>query len=391
VWSAFGTSIGKRNEGEAWQTRISSRLIFPLLCAANENRWSDLLATLISTDPDQIARLLQIECDSVRREVVVPGFAGRRSDRLDLLLQSAGRSTAAIEVKLLSDLGPRQLERYRAAFPAVETYRVLHLATLPVNLRGVASWESLTWESVLSAYAASEHPWVSATARAWRTQLASLVPVVDENTVWNDVPDEPGAMELQLRARVTWLSRQMDFWCTLEHDMVPSSGGGNWVARMWALASAPGHRVTAELQEGMSAYEWRPDPKRPYRARFRGPVVLLGLRQDEVTTSADFDWKLLHRLYAEHVLDDHGAPQDDRLWQTTPPKPTDPIDRANWQSIVAAGAPKWLGKGWGMKVAKSGQACLFGGRFELMPNSTLGEIDAELQRLQPLIKRMAAH
>jgi hypothetical protein len=77
--------------------------------AANENRWSDLLATLISTEPDRIARLLQIECDSVRREVVVPGLAGRRSDRLDLLLQSAGRSTAAIEVKLLSDLGPRQL------------------------------------------------------------------------------------------------------------------------------------------------------------------------------------------------------------------------------------------------------------------------------------------
>jgi hypothetical protein len=44
-----------------------------------------------------------------------------------------------------------------------------------------------------------------------------------------------------------------------------------------------------------------------------------------------------------------------------------------------------------MKVAKSGQSCLFGGRFELMPNSTLGEIDAELRRLQPLIERMAAH
>jgi hypothetical protein len=37
-----------------------------------------------------------------------------------------------------------------------------------------------------------------------------------------------------------------------------------WVARMWAPASAPGHHVTAELQEGMSAYEWRPDPKRPH-------------------------------------------------------------------------------------------------------------------------------
>jgi hypothetical protein len=197
--------------------------------AANENRWSDLLATVISTEPDRIARLLQIECDSVRGEVVVPGLAGRRSDRLDLLLQSAGRSTAAIEVKLLSDLGLRQLERYRAAFPAVETYRVLHLDTLPVNLRGVASWESLTWESVLTAYAASEHPWVSATARAWRTQLASLVPVVDEDTVWNDVPDEPGAMELQLRARVTWLSRRMDFWCST-----------TWCLRQEAATGWPG-------------------------------------------------------------------------------------------------------------------------------------------------------
>ena len=44
-----------------------------------------------------------------------------------------------------------------------------------------------------------------------------------------------------------------------------------------------------------------------------------------------------------------------------------------------------------MKVAKSEQSCLFGGRLELMPNSTLGEIDAELRRLQPLIERMAAH
>jgi hypothetical protein len=250
----FRTSVGTEQGRVLADSNIKSPDLSFVVPAANENRWSDLLATLISTDSDRIARLLQIECDSVRREVVVPGLAGRRSDRLDLLLQSAGRSTAAIEVKLLSNLGPRQLERYRAAFPAVETHRVLHLDTLPVNLRGVASWESLTWESVLNAYAASEHPWVSATARAWRTQLASLVPVVNENTVWNDVPDEPAAMELQLRARVTWLSRQMDFWCTLEHDMVPSSGGGNWVARMWAPASAPGHHVTAELQEGMSAY-----------------------------------------------------------------------------------------------------------------------------------------
>jgi hypothetical protein len=58
------------------------------------------------------------------REVVVPGFAGRRSDRLDLLLQSAGRSTAAIEVKLLSDLGPQQLQ------PLGDRIKSLRIASL---------------------------------------------------------------------------------------------------------------------------------------------------------------------------------------------------------------------------------------------------------------------
>jgi hypothetical protein len=54
--------------------------------AANENRWSDLLAVLISTDPAPIARLLDVDFDTVRREVVVSGQVGRKSDRLDLLL-----------------------------------------------------------------------------------------------------------------------------------------------------------------------------------------------------------------------------------------------------------------------------------------------------------------
>ena len=69
--------------------------------AANENRWSDLLAALISTDPAPIARLLDVDFDTVRREVVVPGQVGRKSDRLDLLLLQGDREMAAIEVKLL--------------------------------------------------------------------------------------------------------------------------------------------------------------------------------------------------------------------------------------------------------------------------------------------------
>jgi hypothetical protein len=133
--------------------------------AANENRWSDLLATLIATDPRPFADLLGVGFDAVRREVVVPGWT-RTSDRLDVLLTRGGRGVAAIEVKVLSDLGPQQLVRYSAAFPDTDRYRVLHLDRLPVNLREATPWESLTWESVLQAYVNSDNPWVATTARA---------------------------------------------------------------------------------------------------------------------------------------------------------------------------------------------------------------------------------
>lgn len=52
---------------------------------------------------------------------------------------------------------------------------------------------------------------------------------------------------------------------------------------------------------------------------------------------------------------------------------------------MAAGAPRWLGKGWGMKVAEGTGACLFGARYGLPPDSTLGEIDAELRRIVAVV------
>lgn len=359
--------------------------------AANENRWSDLLATLISTDPQPIARLIGASPDTIRREVVVPGHEGRKSDRLDLLLLSNGHQVAAIEVKLLADLGPQQLQRYQAAFPDAGAYLVLHLRNLPVNLRVAPGWKSLTWESVLEAYSESPHPWAAATARAWLTQLGALIPHVDTGTVWNDVPDDPASFELALRACIAWLARQMDSWCDLEHDVAPSSGGGNWSVRMWARSAAdPEHLVTAEVQEGLTAYEWRADPQRPYRGRLPGPVALVGLRQEGVATSAGFDWGLLYQTFTTHVLDEDGEPRDNRAWHTTTARPTDPVDKQHWQTIVQAGAPRWLGKGWGMKVAQSTQSCLFGARFAIEPTKTLGETDAELRHLQTLIADMAS-
>jgi hypothetical protein len=48
-------------------------------------------------------------------------------------------------------------------------------------------------------------------------QLPSLVPHVDANTVWNEVPDDAAGFELALRARIVWLSGRMDSWCNLDH------------------------------------------------------------------------------------------------------------------------------------------------------------------------------
>lgn len=358
--------------------------------AANETRWSDLLASLISTDPAPISGFVGAEPDTVRREAVVPGNVARKSDRLDLLLQRDGKQLAVIEAKVLADLGPKQLARYEVAFPDADAYLVLHLAGLPLSLRAAPRWRSLTWESVLSAYTESAHPWVSATARAWADQLGDLVPRVGAETVWNDVPDDAAGFELALRARVAWLASRMDAWCSLDHAFEMSSGGGAWVAAIRSEPLHAGHRVIAEIQEGLAAQEWRQDPARPFRTRLRGPSLLVGLGQFDVSTSADFDWPLLRRLFLGRVVDRAGAVVDGRQWLTTAASRPDPTDRANWRASVAAGAPKWLGKGYGMATSRRHGVCAFGARIQIAPDSTLGEIDTELQRIQVLVEDMSA-
>jgi hypothetical protein len=353
---------------------------------SNENRWSDLLASLIATDPDPIAGIVGGHPDEVEREPVVRGD-GRKSDRLDLLLRRGERTVAAIEVKVLSDLGLDQLQRYETSFPGADAYVVLHLAQLPLTLP--EPWQSVTWEDVLAVHAASKHPWVAATARAWLDQLAELVPHVDAGTVWNGVPDDAAGFELALRARVAWLSTRMHTWCQIEHDLAMSSGGGSWVVAMRTPAQVPDHWVIAEVQEGMSAQEWRADPANPYSARVRGPAVLLGLAQIGPATSESFDWAFLHQLFKGRVYADNGTALGGRPWSATTARLRDPGDRANWRALVSAGAPSWLGKGYGMATAKTHGVCAFGARLQLPPTLTLGEVETELQELHELVMEMA--
>ncbi|MBT0995472.1 PD-(D/E)XK nuclease family protein [Cellulomonas sp. DKR-3] len=357
-----------------------------LVPAANETRWCDALAALIATDPAPIARFVGEVPDDVLREVPIPAVAGRGRDRLDLLLSRDGRHVAAIEAKLYADLSPGQLARYAAGFPDARRRFVLHLAGLPVHHGSAPSWESLTWESVLSAYSQSEHPWVRATAEAWLEKLPTLVPHVGPETVWNDVPDNAPEFELALRARTAWLARRMDTWCSIERTLEQSSGGGAWVVAMRAPITGSDHVVFAEVQEGTAAPEWRPTDV-PYRERLKGPVVLVGLARFGIYSSEGFDWPLLRRAFAPYVAS--SALDDDLRWSTTSPNPRDPVDRQQWKAIVDDGAPTWLGKGYGMATARTHGVCAFGARIDLPPSSTLEYVDGVLQRLESLVLAMA--
>lgn len=229
-----------------------------------------------------------------------------------------------------------------------------------------------------------------ATAQAWLTQLGSLIPVVDESTVWNDVRATPAEFELDLRARMVWISRSMTLWCQLDHDLVQSTAGGSWVARMRAPTTRPGYFVNVEVEESMTAQAWRFDPDRSYHERVIGPSVRL-LVQLETDDSASFDWMALMRAFQRHVLDASGEPIDGRPWRRTRPGLPDPGDRQRWSAAIAeTGAPPWIGSGFGARLARKHGVCMFGARYLLPPDFTVEQIDEDLSGLQDLVARLAA-
>jgi hypothetical protein len=104
-----------------------------LVPVENENRWTDLLAVLISTDPTAGADLLGLGevrggDVSVAREV-----RGGRGERVDLHVLVDGRLRTVLEAKVLSGLGHRQLLRYAEAYPDAANYLLVYPARLVVD------------------------------------------------------------------------------------------------------------------------------------------------------------------------------------------------------------------------------------------------------------------
>jgi hypothetical protein len=345
----------------------------------SEIRWSDMLAVLIATDPQPLVNMLNlgpVAKVNVQREAAVDP-----SHRPDIVVDADGQCLAVIEVKVLAGLGPLQLDGYASAVPEAGAYLVVFPQRLVIDLAAAPRWRGVSWETLLDKYRSSQDKWVATFAAAWLEHLDRSLPKVDAHTVWNDLVEGEDFV-IAMRARMSWVYGQLTPPPSVRHDLVSSAAGTSWVARMYTDAQAPGYRVVAEVEENLPVREF-PKCAGPGQRQPHGPSIRVCLLQHGVQTSAGFDWDYLLRMWPFM----HQAPLD---WVTNPAQPKAPHDRAGYQRIVAAGAPPYLGSGFGEAQTKISNACMFGARAQLPATITLGELATKMQALPQLIMQMAA-
>jgi hypothetical protein len=345
----------------------------------SETHWSDLLAVLIDTDPVPLTAVLGCRFDpealSVSRESRIDP-----ENQPDIVLTAGGHRIAVIEVKVLAGLGRSQLENYHAAVPDADVYALIYPERLAIPLHDGGSWRELTWERLLLAYEDSSHAWVAATARAWRHHLDSALPKVGPETRWNDLHQGEDFV-IAMRARMSWLHGQVHAPDGVEHDLGGSSKGRSWVLRLWAETPSPGYLIMTEVEEYLDNRKY-PKWYASGGVQPLGPSVKVCLYQEDVTTSAGFDWDHLHRLWP--VME-----QDREGWVRNAAQPKAAHDRAGYERIVAAGAPAFLGIGFGEAQAINENFCMFGARVQFPASITLAEVSSEIPALADLTLKLA--
>ncbi|GAA4961762.1 hypothetical protein GCM10023225_01710 [Kineococcus glutinatus] len=156
----------------------------------------------------------------------------------------------------------------------------------------------------------------------------------------------------------------------------------SWITRMYLPAAEEGYRVLVEAEERLPVRSY---PKRVGETSRRplGPSVKVMLNQVGVDTSAGFDWDYLHAMWPAMA----SARTD---WVRNKPNTKAAHDRAGWQRIVAAGAPPYLGIGFGEGQTKRSRDCMFGARFQLPPDVLLQQVVQSLDELADLVLAMGA-
>jgi hypothetical protein len=319
----------------------------------NENRWTDLLAVLICTDPAAAAGPLALGDVEGREVTVSREVRGGRDERVDLQVHVDGRLHTVLEAKVLSGLGPTQLSRYVLAYPDAQRFLLVYPGRLVVDPGTGSKWRGISWESVLASFAASSDAWVGQTSAAWLEHLASALPYVHAGTRWNDL-QAGDPVPLVMRVRMSWVYGHLAPPAPLTADLMASGGSKGWVARLQTPAAVPGYEIAAEVEDP-SARAWPAHLEPGSRSPVSGPRIWVGLRQHDVAGSEGFDWNYLAALWPLM----RSARSD---WMTTRPGLPAAHDRAAWQRI---GAPLGLGYGFGHREATQRHVCMFGARVKL--------------------------
>lgn len=345
----------------------------------DENKWSNLLATLIEIDPTPLGGLLGLDFSEDGVVVGREQVSGR--DRIDLLLDD-GTHSAAIEVKVLAGLGNDQLGRYRAAYPGLSVYALIHPAEFDIEQTG---WLDLTWEQVLSSYSTSGDAWVAATASAWLAYLDASIPKVDASTVWNDI-DAGTSASAALRARLSWVFSQITSKATtpgIHFELGSSASGRSPIVKAWrAVTDKPDYAVNVEVEETLGS---RGVPTTwDANSTLKGPGIKVSLIQSHVKSSRNFDWDYLHRSVWPPMQ------TTDLTWDINKKGPADKDDRERFRALVSQGFPPELGYGFGNRMAKKWGSCMFGGRAQLRPDTTLAELAAAMTSLISLLPAMTS-
>nr|MDT0659103.1 PD-(D/E)XK nuclease family protein [Micromonospora sp. DSM 115978] len=347
----------------------------------SENRWSDLLAMLVATDPRPLCELAGTDVDDpekllVRREVAIGS-----GNRLDIVVEHDGKPLIVIEVKVLAGLGRNQLKRYREAEPTAEAYLVVYPQRLVVDVAAAAPWRGLSWEEILGAYAGSTNAWVATCATAWLSHLDKSLPKVAANTGWDQL-DAGENFILAMRARMSWIHGQLDPPSPIEHDMIGSAKGVSWVVRLLTDAHVEGYRVLVEVEERLPVQNFPKHADKSWQQPF-GPSIKVCLLQRNVKTSATFNWDYLLAMWP---VMQKSRPD----WVPNAPRPKAEHDIDGYRRMVDAGGPRFLGIGFGEAQAKMSGACMFGAKVHLAPTVKLYEVVKTLEDMYQLIVEMAA-
>lgn len=154
-------------------------LLVPL---ESENRWTDLLAVLIATDPAAAAGVLGLRDVAGRELSVSREVRAGRQERVDLQIHVDGQLHTVLEAKVLSGLGHAQLARYDSAYRGAHAYLVAYPGRLVIDPGVGSRWHGVSWEQLFDSFAASRDVWVAGTAAAWLAYLDSALPHVEEDT-----------------------------------------------------------------------------------------------------------------------------------------------------------------------------------------------------------------